>query len=148
MIFKSDTQAGELNGFLDCGSQMEGELSFDTTFRVDGKLMGKVVSDGKLIVGEGGEIDGEIRVGQVVVSGTVRGEVHAARQIQIAANGKAFADLYTPSLVIEDGALFEGSCSMSRESRSGEGRGESRAGSEAAVTRLKPVPAPREGRGA
>jgi len=140
MIFKSDSQAGELNGFLDSGSRMEGELSFDTTFRVDGKLTGKVVSDGNLIVGEGGEIDGEIRVGQIFISGTVRGEIHAARRVQVAANGKAFADLHTPSLVIEDGALFEGRCSMSRESRVGV--------EASAVTRLKPVPAPREGRGA
>lgn len=146
MIFKSDPNAGDLNGFLDRGSQMEGELSFDTTFRVDGKLSGKVTSDGNLIVGEGGEIDGEIRVGQIFVSGTVRGRVHAARRVQIAANGKAFADLHTPSLVIEDGAVFEGRCSMSRE-------GGGRAGSSApqdggAVTRLKPVPAAKEGRGA
>lgn len=140
MIFKSDSQAGELNGFLDSGSRMEGELSFDTTFRVDGKLTGKVISDGNLIVGEGGEIDGEIRVGQIFVSGTVRGEVHAARRVQLAAKGKALADLYTPSLVIEDGAVFEGRCSMSRESRAGvEGT---------PVTRLKPVPTAREGRGA
>lgn len=141
MIFKSDSTAGELNGFLDSGSRMEGELHFDTTFRIDGKLSGKVVSDGDLVVGDGGDLEGEIRVGQIFISGTVRGEIHAVRRVQIAANGKAFADLYTPSLVIEDGALFEGRCSMKRDGRSGvEGGGTS-------VARLKPVPAAKEGQG-
>lgn len=140
MIFKSDSNSGELNGFLDSGSRVEGELHFDTTFRIDGKLTGKVVSDGDLQVGEGGELDGEVRVGQLFVSGTVRGEIHAARRVQIAATGKAFAELHTPSLVIEDGALFEGRCSMTRE---GETTAEG-----GAVARLKPVPVPKEGRGA
>jgi len=140
MIFKTDPSSGDLNGFLDSGSRIEGELSFDTTFRVDGKLTGKVTSDGNLNVGEGGEIDGEIRVGQIFISGTVRGEVHAARRVQIAAKGKAFADLHTPSLVIEDGALFEGRCSMTRDAGSRSEGG--------AVTRLQPVPATKEGRGA
>jgi len=140
MIFKSDSNAGELNGFLDSGSRMEGDLHFDTTFRIDGKLTGKVVSDGDLVVGDGGELEGEIRVGQIFISGTVRGEVHAARRVQIAANGRAFADLHTPSLIIEDGALFEGRCSMKREDRSGAEGG--------SVARLQPVPAAKEGRGA
>lgn len=141
MIFKSDSPPGELNGFLDHGSRIDGELHFDTTFRVDGKITGKVVSDGNLIVGEGGEIEGEVRVGQIFVSGTVRGEVHAAQRVQLAAPAKAFADLFTPSLVIEDGAVFEGRCSMSRE---GTAAGESGG----AVARLQPVPAPKEGQGA
>ncbi|MDP9120244.1 MAG: polymer-forming cytoskeletal protein [Acidobacteriota bacterium] len=106
---------GDLNGFLDRGSHLHGELRFDAHFRVHGKLTGTVVSDGELVVGDGGEVDGEIRVGQVLVSGTVRGTITASRRIQIAATGKMFADLDTPSLIIEDGALFEGRCAMTRE---------------------------------
>lgn len=140
MIFKSDSNAGELNGFLDSGSRMEGDLHFDTTFRIDGRLTGKVVSDGDLVVGDGGELEGEIRVGQIFISGTVRGEIHAAQRVQVAANGRVFADLDTPSLIIEDGALFEGRCSMKREDRAGAEGG--------SVARLKPVPAAKEGRGA
>jgi cytoskeletal protein CcmA (bactofilin family) len=115
MIFKSEGKQSDLNGFLDTGSHMHGELHFETTFRVDGKLTGTIVSDGDLIVGEGGEIEGELRVGQIFVSGVVRGNVRAVRRVQIAANGRVFADLETPSLIVEDGALFEGRCAMARE---------------------------------
>lgn len=115
MIFKSEGKQSDLNGFLDSGSNVTGELRFQTSFRVDGKFNGTVVSDGELIVGQGGEVDGDLRVGQIVVSGTVRGSIRAARRIHLSPTGKLLADIDTPSLIIEDGGFFEGRCSMERE---------------------------------
>lgn len=112
MIFKSEGKQSDLNGFLDTGSHINGELRFETTFRVDGKLTGVVRSAGDLVVGEGGEVEGEIEVGQVFVSGVVRGTIRATRRVQITPTGKVFADLETPALIVEDGALFEGRCAM------------------------------------
>ena len=100
MIFKSAAKQSDLNGFLDSGSQLQGELRFQTSFRIDGKLTGTVVSEGDLIVGDGGEVEGELRVGQVVVSGTVRGTISASRRIHLSSTGKVFADVDTPSLVV------------------------------------------------
>lgn len=124
MKFKSDGgKQNDLNGFLDTGSHVEGELRFETAFRVDGKFTGKVNSAGDLIVGEGGEVEGDVRVGQVFISGTVRGTIRAARKIQISARGKVFAEIDTPALVIEDGAFFQGSCTMAREGREAKAAG-------------------------
>ena len=114
MMFKNAAVQGDLNGFLDAGSHMNGELSFEDTFRIDGKLTGNVVSEGDLIVGEHGEVDGEIKVRRVFVSGTVRGILRAAEKVEVTSTGKVSADLYTPSLTIEDGAFFQGSCAMER----------------------------------
>ena len=105
---------GDLNGFLDAGSHIQGDLHFDDTFRVDGRLTGKAISKGNLVVGENGEVDAQIEVGSIFVSGTVRGNVKATERIEIAAGGQVFADLETPVLVVEDGAILEGHCSMSR----------------------------------
>jgi cytoskeletal protein CcmA (bactofilin family) len=113
-MFK-DSARGDLNGFLDAGSLINGELHFEDTFRVDGKLTGKVVSDGDLVIGEQGEVDGEVTVGRVFVSGVVRGSVKATRRVELTAGGKAYADLDTPCLVIEEGAVFEGKCRMTAE---------------------------------
>ncbi|HEX9943986.1 MAG TPA: polymer-forming cytoskeletal protein [Thermoanaerobaculia bacterium] len=118
MIFKSESnhkQQSDLNGFLDSGSHLQGELRFDASFRVDGKLTGRVESEGDLIVGASGEVEGEVKAGQVFVSGTVRGAIRAVRKVQIAPSGKVFAEIDTPALVIEDGATFEGRCAMSRD---------------------------------
>lgn len=119
MKLKTTGGQGDLNGFLDAGSHMQGELHFEDTFRVDGKMTGKVVSHGDLVVGEKGEVVGEIAVGRVYVSGTVRGTVKAKARIEVTAQGHLLADVETPALVLEDGAYFEGQCSMERSGRSG-----------------------------
>lgn len=143
MIFKSDGASGQgdLNGFLDRGSHLQGELRFETSFRVDGKVTGRVTSTGSLIVGDGGEVDGEVAVGRLFVSGVLRGSVKATGRIQVAPGGKVYADLVTPSLVIEDGAVFEGRCSMTGEPRASERKTEGAAaagGGDASKPKLVP----------
>ena len=111
MIFKGDAR-GDLNGFLDQGSRVEGELRFRDTFRIDGQVTGKVSSDGELMVGDSGSVDGEIAVAAVFISGSVKGHVRASRRVEISAKGRVVAEIETPALVIEEGAFFEGKCSM------------------------------------
>ncbi|MCB1034603.1 MAG: polymer-forming cytoskeletal protein [Acidobacteria bacterium] len=113
MIFKSEGGSSDLNGFLDAGSHVEGDLRFENTFRIDGKLTGRIVSNGTLIVGEAGQMVGDVQAGQVFISGRVEGTIEAQQRVQIEATGKVLADIETPSLIIVDGAVFEGRCSMS-----------------------------------
>ena len=122
MMFKSDGDRGDLNGFLDAGSHIEGDLHFEDTFRVDGRLTGRVVSEGDLVVGDQGRVEGEIRVGRIFISGTVKGSVNAGQRVEITARGRVNADLETPSLMIEDGAFFEGRCSMGKRSQAADER--------------------------
>jgi cytoskeletal protein CcmA (bactofilin family) len=117
MIFKSDSsssKAGDLNGFLDAGSHIQGELHFDDTFRVDGKVTGKIISQGDLVVGERGEISGEILVARVYISGTVKGTIKDARRVELTRSGRLLAEIETQALVVEEGGFFEGQCSMQR----------------------------------
>lgn len=117
MLFRSESTQGDLNGFIDRGSELRGGLHFENNFRVDGRIIGSIVSEGSLVVGDHGEVEGEVKVGRVFVAGTVKGSVEAGRQVQIAPGGKVYADLSTPSLVIEDGAVFEGTCTMGRRKK-------------------------------
>lgn len=109
---KRSNAQGDLNGFLDAGSHIQGELHFEDTFRIDGKVTGKVISSGELVVGERGEVDGEIEVRRVYVLGTARGRLDVSERLEIAASGRVEADLWAPVLAIEEGAHFEGSCRM------------------------------------
>jgi cytoskeletal protein CcmA (bactofilin family) len=99
---------GVLNGFLDKGARVEGTLSFDDTFRIDGFLKGAVLSDHELVVGEGGTVEGEIRVGRLSASGIIRGVVHAKDRIEIHAGAHIYAELHSPVLVVEEGAVIQG----------------------------------------
>lgn len=113
-MFKSGETKGDLNGFLDAGSQIQGELSFEDTFRVDGKVVGKVTSKGDLVVGERGEVDGDVQVGRIYVSGTLKGTAKAITRIEITAGGRLLGDIQTPTLVIEEGGFYEGRCVMEK----------------------------------
>lgn len=122
MMFKGSSAQGDLNGFLDSGSHMQGELNFEDTFRIDGRFSGNVVSDGDLIVGERGNVDGEVKVRRVFVSGSVSGILRASERVEITSAGKVTADVFTPSLTIDEGAFFEGRCSMERHQDASEGK--------------------------
>lgn len=140
MIFKSEGSQGDLNGFLDAGSHMQGELHFEDTFRVDGQLTGKIMSKGDLVVGEGGRIEGEVHVGRVYVSGVVKGAIRASRRVEISPRGKVYADIQTSSLVIEDGAYFEGQCAMVRDTAAKTPEPTSKPAPAAAPKLVQPVP--------
>jgi cytoskeletal protein CcmA (bactofilin family) len=135
VIFKGGETKGDLNGFLDAGSHMQGELHFADTFRVDGKLTGKIFSSGDLVVGERGEVDGETEAGRVFVSGTLKGVVKAKTRIEITAGGRLLGDIETPTLVIEEGGFYEGRCTMQPAAKS-----------EASPGVVTPLPVSREGR--
>jgi len=106
------TKPGELNGFLDSGSVVIGTLRFQDTLRVDGRVQGRIESANDLVVGDRGEVEGEVHVGILYVSGTVRGRVRTEKKIVIHKGGRLLADILTPALIMEEGGIFEGSCDM------------------------------------
>src|ERR1700730_9935215 len=103
---------GEMNGLLDRRASFQGEMEFEDTMRIDGKFNGKIMSKNELIVGESAHIEGDIHVGRIAISGTVIGKITADQRVEIHRNGKVYSDIETPSLVIEEGAIFQGNCVM------------------------------------
>ena len=112
MIKIKGLTAEDLNGFMDEGTEFHGELRFRNTFRIDGKLKGRIVSENTLIVGEAGEVDAEIECGVVSIRGTVSGRIQGRERIELLAGSKVQATLVSPRLVIEEGAFFQGDCEM------------------------------------
>jgi cytoskeletal protein CcmA (bactofilin family) len=113
MVRVKGTGADGLNGFMDVGSEFVGELRFRDTFRVDGRVQGKIVSENTLVVGESGQVEAEIDCGVVSIRGTVSGRIQGRQKIELLAGAKVHGTLVSPKLVIEDGAFFEGTCDMS-----------------------------------
>jgi cytoskeletal protein CcmA (bactofilin family) len=111
--------AEDLNGFMDEGTELLGELRFRNVLRIDGRLKGKIVSDNTLIVGESAHVEADIDCGVVSIRGTVHGRVHGRQRIELLAGSRVQATLVSPKLVIEDGAHFEGECAMGGPGKSG-----------------------------
>jgi cytoskeletal protein CcmA (bactofilin family) len=103
---------GEVTTLLGRGSEFEGKLSFEGTVRVDGKLSGEIFTDDVLIIGEGAEVNAEINVGAVVIEGTVHGNIHAKRSVEIHTPARVRGNISTPSLSIDKGVVFDGQCQM------------------------------------
>jgi cytoskeletal protein CcmA (bactofilin family) len=90
-----DIKEGTLSGFVGGGTVVTGEANFKAMMRIDGHMSGRVnSSSGTLIVGANGKVDANIEVAVAIIHGTINGNIQ------------------TPSLVIEQGAVFEGSCKM------------------------------------
>ena len=105
---------GEINTLLGRGATFEGKLTFEGTVRVDGKLKGEVFSDDILIVGEGATVEAEIDIGEIIIQGTVVGNIRAKRGIEIHAPGRVKGDLSAPRLQLAEGAVVDGVCRSGR----------------------------------
>ena len=68
-----------------------------------------------VIIGDHGEIQGDISARSVVVGGKVTGNIHATESLELLAKSQVFGDLHAPQLLIAEGAIFEGSCLMASE---------------------------------
>jgi cytoskeletal protein CcmA (bactofilin family) len=112
---------GTLSGFVGSGTAITGEATFKSLLRIDGKFSGRVASPtGTLIIGAGGVVDANIEVSVATILGTVNGDIIATQRIELGRAGKLNGNIQTPSLIIEQGGVFEGSCKMIQQKAAAE----------------------------
>jgi cytoskeletal protein CcmA (bactofilin family) len=102
----------EINAFLGAGTSYQGKLNFQGSVRIDGTFQGEVSSEGTLVIGREAEVEGQIDVGQLVLSGRVQGEVRAKERVALHKTANMVGSLQTPVLVVEEGAIIEGKITM------------------------------------
>ena len=108
-----DIKDGLLSGFVGNGTTLTGEANFKGMLRVDGHLSGQVKSEGgTLIVGNNGQVDADIEVAVATIHGAVNGDITASQRLELGRAAKVNGNITTPSLIIEQGAVFEGTCRM------------------------------------
>ena len=103
---------GDVQAYLGKGSRVSGKLNFEGTVRVDGQVEGEIAAQDTLIVGERAVVTAQISGTTIVIRGKVTGDIHARKRVEIRAPGRLFGNIVTPSLVIHEGVIFEGHCSM------------------------------------
>ncbi len=102
----------EINAFLGSGTTYQGKLVFQNAVRIDGSFKGEIQSEGSLIVGKEGIIDGILEVGELILSGVFIGEVRATKRIIIHKTGKLQGSIVAPALVTEEGSVINGQIIM------------------------------------
>ena len=95
---------------------VQGQLSAEEDLLIDGKFQGTVnLDDHCLTVGTNGQVKAEIQARQVVVLGSVIGNLSATDKIEIRRTGHVVGDLVAAKVAIEEGAYFKGSIDIARE---------------------------------
>lgn len=137
-----DIKEGTLSGFVGGGTVVTGEANFKAMMRVDGHLSGRVSSSsGTLIVGANGKVDANIEVAVAVIHGTINGDIIATQRLELGRAAKVNGNIQTPSLIIEQGAVFEGSCKMLQMTAAADKAKNARKEEPLDTSRMKPIPA-------
>jgi cytoskeletal protein CcmA (bactofilin family) len=114
MLGRKPKEEEEVRAFLGKGAEFNGKLMFSGSVRIDGDFKGDIFGNGTLVIGEGAEIEADIHVDSVLISGMVRGQIEGKKSVKIYSPGQLHGDVNTPSFSIEEGAFFEGNSHMTR----------------------------------
>lgn len=101
-----------LQAHLGAGSTVNGKLSFEGSVEIDGQIHGEIDAKDTVIIGDKAIVQAQITAGTVIVKGKVTGDVVARKRIELQAPARLVGNITTPSLVIHEGVVFEGNCSM------------------------------------
>jgi len=136
-----DIKEGTLSGFVGGGTVVTGEANFKAMMRVDGHLSGRVSStSGTLIVGANGKVDANIEVAVAIIHGTINGDIIATQRLELGRAAKVNGNIQTPSLIIEQGAVFEGSCKMLQMASADKARKDKKEDQPLDTPRIKTIP--------
>ena len=103
-----------VNSIIGEGSEFKGEFKINGLLRIDGNFRGTIETGGKVLIGRSGQAMTDIKARLVVVGGVVKGNIFASERVIFLSTGKITGNIITPSLIMEDGVVFEGNCTINR----------------------------------
>jgi len=107
----------DARAYLDKGSKISGKLFFEGPVRIDGQVDGEISANDSVFIGESAIVTAQLKAAAVVIAGKISGDIMASKRVEIRPTAKVFGNLTTPVLVVHDGALFEGHCTMHTEAK-------------------------------
>ena len=105
-------QSGLMFNALTAGSKIVGTITADSDFRIDGLIEGDLNCSGKVVIGEAGRVKGTIVCQNAEILGLLDGKINCHQQLSLRTSGKIHGEVQTKTLIVEPGALFNGSCAM------------------------------------
>ena len=109
---KANEKPSDLNTILGKGSVFEGKLRVQHTLRVDGKFTGDIMTSDTLIVGKEGDVNGNVKARMLIVGGKLSGTAEIKEKLVLESKSEFHGEMKTSKLVIDEGAVFDGRCSM------------------------------------
>lgn len=116
MKLVKDNNSDNVSGLLGKGMEVTGDIVFTDRLQVEGRIVGKLISEkGTLIIGETGRVEAQVEVSVCVIHGTLQGNVDARSRVEIRKTSRVNGDLTTPVMLIEEGAIFNGTIGMGQQ---------------------------------
>ena len=117
----SESGSTELN-FLGGGTKVDGTIRTEHSVRIDGSLKGKLICKNTLTVGANGVIEGEVQAKNAIIGGKIEGKIKVEEKLVLEAKSKLVGELKANKLIIDEGAVFEGTSTMGvqAEAKAGE----------------------------
>ena len=114
-LLKRSDGTDKVTTIIGPGTRLEGTLTAKSSIRVDGEIQGKVITPGEVYIGEEGRVEADVEAGSLIVAGLLAGSTEVKGRFEIKQGGTLRGDLRADKVVMEEGSVFEGRCSMSRE---------------------------------
>ena len=109
---KNQTNTSSAINMIGNGTIINGDIQSKSDIRIDGILKGSVKTDGKLVVGVSGVVEGDVFCSDADISGEIKAKITVSKILSLKSTSKLNGDIITNKLSIEPGASFSGSCSM------------------------------------
>jgi len=110
-MLKSTEKNNEINS-ISFGSTLSGDLTSSGDVRIDGVLNGSIKTEGRLVLGDKGIIEGEVSCASAIIGGELKATIVAEELLTLKSTAKLSGEIIAGKLAIEPGAVFSGKCSM------------------------------------
>jgi cytoskeletal protein CcmA (bactofilin family) len=111
-MFGRDSKTTRIDILLGKSARVHGDVEFSGGLHLEGSILGNVRADGvepsTLSVGDGGLIEGSVIVDNIVLNGTVKGDIHATGRVILGAQAKVQGNVYYGDIETELGAEIMG----------------------------------------
>ncbi len=115
--FSDGNGDSQVPNILAQGTRLTGKIEADGDVRIDGWMSGTIQAKGKVVIGNKGHVEGEIKCLKVDISGEVKATLTVKELTVLKASSKFTGDIVTEKISIEPGAVFTGSCTMEKATK-------------------------------
>ncbi len=111
---KVQTNEIDAINIIAAGTSITGDLKTEGVIRLNGSLTGNLETSEKLVIGQKGRVEGEVRCKNADIEGKVFGTIHVKELLSLKKTAEIEGDIVTKQLSVEPGAIFTGTCKMSK----------------------------------
>lgn len=110
----ADQQSGEVT-IVGQGAKLEGTVVSAGSLRIDGQVKGQINAEGDVMLAPSSQVEADIRAQNVAIAGRFKGSITVKSKAEIARGGRVDGDITSKTLVVEEGAIFQGQSIMDQQ---------------------------------